>query len=802
MKHLFFVGSILLAGLMLSAAPRPAAAQIVIDNVTELEDINSNLSGDYVLGADINAAGANFTPIGETCSASGQGCFTGVLDGNGYTISNLTIQQFNLCCAGLFYLISLGGTVENLQLTNVDIGGYIVGAIASENLGTITQSSVTGTVSGGEFIGGIAGANLGTISQSSMTGTVSGLGLPDAVGGLVGQNSTSHTPSGLFAGKIQQSYSTAAITGGANSTIGGLVGLNGNLSTISQSYSAGSVTGGEMGDVGGLVGANSGGAIDQSYWDTQTSGQGTGVGYNFPPVATGTGLTTAQLQSGLPSGFDPMVWSSRANVNNGFPCLLGVTPGCASTPLTYSLTSQSGFFGTFWSYKLSNTTPVPVIGVPGSDTIGGISIALTNPLAKIFPSSLFSTINGGASAWAPTFPVTGGIDFNDFPPILGAPRPGPSLQPGDHITLGFSTLPSVPVSVPATVFPNSESPTVQSIQAPGNLKPGLAAEAKSLGLGVGFSVVERLLEEAIPASLCVITPASCIVLATAFGFHEVADILKALYSLALIVKDPPNPNYQSVVAPTFLPVPRIPSAGVPDVLANLVNQDLGATAQEEGYLRAAANSLDRVSGALNAGDPASADKQLQAFQNFSNEASGAAALDSALEQKLFDTLRADGLQDITFGKSDVAAFEQGLLDNGFPSDELDLFEQLGLSPATINEFLLELSTVDPTTVPGSLFDIISQDASLNSAIAELAGPAEGTTPVPEPGTILLFVAAIAVMWGYIRFVPERPAAQEILQLASVGSQRPSAVPRTASPRWRHGPNPALALREKIPTRGS
>jgi hypothetical protein len=162
-----------------------------------------------------------------------------------------------------------------------------------------------------------------------MTGTVSGLGLPDAVGGLVGQNSTSHTPSGLFAGKIQQSYSTAAITGGANSTIGGLVGLNGNLSTISQSYSAGSVTGGEMGDVGGLVGANSGGAIGQSYWDTQTSGQGTGVGYNFPPVATGTGLTTAQLQSGLPSGFDPTVWSSQPGVNNGFPCLLRVTPGCA-----------------------------------------------------------------------------------------------------------------------------------------------------------------------------------------------------------------------------------------------------------------------------------------------------------------------------------------------------------------------------------------------------------------------------------------------------------------------------------------
>ena len=428
MKHLFFVGSILLAGLMLSAAPRPAAAQIVIDNVTELEDINSNLSGDYVLGADINAAGANFTPIGETCSASGQGCFTGVLDGNGYTISNLTIQQFNLCCAGLFYLISPGGTVDNFQLTNVDIGGYIVGAIASENLGTITQSSVTGTVSGGEFIGGIAGANLGTISQSSMTGTVSGLGLPDAVGGLVGQNSTSHTPSGLFAGNIQQSYSTAAITGGANSTIGGLVGLNGNLSTISQSYSAGSVTGGEMGDVGGLVGANSGGAIGQSYWDTQTSGQGTGVGYNFPPVATGTGLTTAQLQSGLPSGFDPTVWSSRANVNHGFPCLLGVTPGCAPPAIATNqyaspcLNSSSGCLGGS-SVNLSSDidltkTPTPNLlvgtgGGTGSLTVGPATLTASSVVLGVSSAGSGAVQSGGTlqtSALTVGGPSTGSLN--------------------------------------------------------------------------------------------------------------------------------------------------------------------------------------------------------------------------------------------------------------------------------------------------------------------------------------------------------------------------------------------------------
>ena len=34
-----------------------------------------------------------------------------------------------------------------------------------------------------------------------------------------------------------------------------------------------------------------------------------------------TGLTTEQLQSGLPPGFEPGVWLEKANINNGLPYL-------------------------------------------------------------------------------------------------------------------------------------------------------------------------------------------------------------------------------------------------------------------------------------------------------------------------------------------------------------------------------------------------------------------------------------------------------------------------------------------------
>jgi hypothetical protein len=39
-----------------------------------------------------------------------------------------------------------------------------------------------------------------------------------------------------------------------------------------------------------------------------------------------TGLSTAQLQSGLPAGFDPTVWGENANINSGLPYLLANPP--------------------------------------------------------------------------------------------------------------------------------------------------------------------------------------------------------------------------------------------------------------------------------------------------------------------------------------------------------------------------------------------------------------------------------------------------------------------------------------------
>jgi hypothetical protein len=39
-----------------------------------------------------------------------------------------------------------------------------------------------------------------------------------------------------------------------------------------------------------------------------------------------TGLTTQQLQTGLPAGFDPKIWAEDANINNDLPYLINNPP--------------------------------------------------------------------------------------------------------------------------------------------------------------------------------------------------------------------------------------------------------------------------------------------------------------------------------------------------------------------------------------------------------------------------------------------------------------------------------------------
>ena len=223
--------------------------------------------------------------------------FSGILEGNGYTISKLTINKLNASNLGFFSSITSGAKINNVGLLDIDIQGYSrVGGLVGDNGGSITNSYATGAVTGDWRVGGLVGSNGGSITNSYATGAITGTG--DEVGGLVGSNRGSITNSyatgaitgtgdevgglvGSNGGSITNSYATGAVTG--SSDIGGLVGWN--WMDITNSYATGAVTGNS--GVGGLVGDNRG-SVTASYWNTQTSGLTTSDG--------GEGKTTAELQ--------------------------------------------------------------------------------------------------------------------------------------------------------------------------------------------------------------------------------------------------------------------------------------------------------------------------------------------------------------------------------------------------------------------------------------------------------------------------------------------------------------------------
>ena len=187
---------------------------------------------------------------------------------------------------GLAGVNTSDGTISGSHATGAVMGSSLVGGLAGSNSsgGTIIASYATGTVTGSSFstyVGGLAGSSNGTISTSYATGAVMG---HDQVGGLVGSNF----------GSIGGSYATGAVSGGSN--VGGLIGRNSGVRLVGASYAVGRVSGDA--NVGGLIGSNTG-QVTAGFWDSQTSGQGTGVGDGEPTGAVGK--TTAELQG--PTGY-------------------------------------------------------------------------------------------------------------------------------------------------------------------------------------------------------------------------------------------------------------------------------------------------------------------------------------------------------------------------------------------------------------------------------------------------------------------------------------------------------------------
>jgi hypothetical protein len=242
-----------------------------ISTCQQLQDMQNNLSANYELMNDVDCSGfTGFSSVGDSYNR-----FTGVLDGQNFTVENLTINEGSSDNVGLIGYLD-GGEVRDIGVVDVNItGAHFTGGLVGDSYGSVSRSYSTGSVSGINDVGGLVGYMGGSVSFSFSTASVSG---NSDVGGLVGA-----TPGSDFnIGNVSSSYSTGNVSG-SNYGVGGLVGDSGG--NVYSSFSTGNVSGSSA--VGGLVGVN-GGSVSDSYWDVNSSNQSSSGG--------GTGLSTGEMQ--------------------------------------------------------------------------------------------------------------------------------------------------------------------------------------------------------------------------------------------------------------------------------------------------------------------------------------------------------------------------------------------------------------------------------------------------------------------------------------------------------------------------
>lgn len=234
-----------------------------VEDVKQLQAIDTNLGGNYALRNSIDGTQANnFTSIGSNTA------FSGKFDGIDYNIFNLNINGTGN--VGLFGKTN-GATINNVTLVGGSIkGSNNVGAIVgSANNTTLTNVVNSAAVSGNSNVGGIVGSAYDSaIKDAINTGVINGLG--DNVGGLIGNlqdskfvEATDDTEE-VEKGLIGNSYNLGDVSGNGYN-VGGLVG-SASSSTIGDGtnlvYNRMDVTGAY--NVGGIVGNMAGSTVQNA----------------------------------------------------------------------------------------------------------------------------------------------------------------------------------------------------------------------------------------------------------------------------------------------------------------------------------------------------------------------------------------------------------------------------------------------------------------------------------------------------------------------------------------------------------
>ncbi|MCX6753049.1 MAG: hypothetical protein NTW62_01720 [Candidatus Nomurabacteria bacterium] len=144
----------------------------IITNCTLLQEINLDLDLYFKLqganntidcsetsnwNSDGDGGYYGFQPLGSVNSPF----FTGHLNGNNNTITNLYINRPSSTFVGLFSVVDSGATISDLTLKDVNItGNDRTGALVGSLSGTVTNVHASGVLTGGFTTGGLVGAHV------------------------------------------------------------------------------------------------------------------------------------------------------------------------------------------------------------------------------------------------------------------------------------------------------------------------------------------------------------------------------------------------------------------------------------------------------------------------------------------------------------------------------------------------------------------------------------------------------------------------------------------------------------------
>ncbi len=279
---------------------------------------DDNLTTDVVLDAEIDMTGKKWTPVGSSMN-TGEG-YSGNFDGNGYTITNLTVSGTGN--VGFFGGLAVGAKIQDVKFSNATITGdessyagvvagasfgiidscnvigskvtgNYVGAITGNNSVQVNNCNVQDVIINGNYAGGISGVSHGKIEYCTVSGKdthtqITATGSNNRAGGIVGF--TSEEGNVPTSGRVLKCAVYRTDISGNRS--GGIAGENG-FGTVAQcvvnNCNITHNSTGNSADLGGVVGYNARGEVVASYCANSTVGAdgltseaiGGIVGYNM-----------------------------------------------------------------------------------------------------------------------------------------------------------------------------------------------------------------------------------------------------------------------------------------------------------------------------------------------------------------------------------------------------------------------------------------------------------------------------------------------------------------------------------------